>query len=134
MGFLVEHPLLVLELGFRLHFDVGQPYGFDIERAMPTARWLREKQRALQQPVLQALLVEMVQALREETLGLGEIVPFDVTHIYCLGQRKQLARLCRTSASKKTSNPKAIPIAGCRSSWRHCRRSRQPAWSSHLFP
>ncbi len=80
--FLVEHPLLVLELGFRPRLDVEQPYGFDVERTVPTARWLREKQRTLEQSVLQALLVEMVSALREEIPGLGEIVAFDVTHIY----------------------------------------------------
>src|ERR1700693_88680 len=80
--FLVEHPLLVLELGFRPYLDVTQPYGFDVERTVPTARWLREKQRTLEQPVLQALLVELVSALREEIPGLGEVVAFDVTHIY----------------------------------------------------
>jgi hypothetical protein len=80
--FLVEHPLLVLELGFRPYLDVTQPYGFDVERTVPTARWLREKQRTLEQSVLQALLFEMVGALREEIPGLGEIVAFDVTHIY----------------------------------------------------
>src|SRR5436309_4895497 len=80
--FLVEHPLLVLELGFRPRLDVEQPYGFDVERTVPTARWLREKQCTLEQSVLQALLVEMVSALHEEIPGLGEIVAFDVTHIY----------------------------------------------------
>jgi hypothetical protein len=67
--FLVEHPLLVLELGFRPVLDVTQPYGFDIERTVPTARWLREKQRTLEQSVLQALLIETVQALRQEIPG-----------------------------------------------------------------
>ncbi len=80
--FLLEHPLLVLELGFRPVLDVSQPYGFHVERTVPTARWLREKQRTLEQPVLQALLLQTVQALREEIPGLGEIVAFDVTHIY----------------------------------------------------
>src|SRR2546427_10246701 len=31
-AFLVEHPLLVLELGFRPLLDIEQPYGFDVER------------------------------------------------------------------------------------------------------
>src|SRR6266702_3031430 len=35
--FLVEHPLLVLDLGFRPVLNVGQPYGFDVERTVPTA-------------------------------------------------------------------------------------------------
>jgi hypothetical protein len=80
--FLVEHPLLVLELGFRLHLDVREPYGFDIERTVPTDRCLREKQRRLSQAVLQALLMETVAALRQELAGLGEVRAFDVTHIY----------------------------------------------------
>jgi hypothetical protein len=80
--FLLEHPLLVLELGFRPVLDCTQPYGFDVERTVPTARWVREKQRSMPHPVLQALLVAMVQDLREEIPGLGEIVAFDVTHIY----------------------------------------------------
>lgn len=80
--FLIEHPLLVLEVGFRPSLDSSKPYGFDIERTVPTARWLREQQRTLEQPVLQALLMELVQALREEIPGLGEVVAFDVTHIY----------------------------------------------------
>ena len=43
--YLVEHPLLVLELGCRPVVDVRQPYGFDVERTVPTARWLREQQQ-----------------------------------------------------------------------------------------
>ncbi|HEY1349349.1 MAG TPA: hypothetical protein VGF67_06985 [Ktedonobacteraceae bacterium] len=82
--YLLEHPLLVLELGFRPVLDVEEPSGFDVERTVPTARWLREQQRCLSQPVLQALLFETVQALREEIPGLGEVVAFDVTHIYAL--------------------------------------------------
>jgi len=67
--FLLEHPLLVLELGFRPVLDLNKPYGFDIERTVPTDRWLREKQRTLEQPVLQALLMAMVHDLREEIPG-----------------------------------------------------------------
>ncbi len=80
--YLLEHPLLVLELGFRPVLDISQPYGFNLERTVPTARWLREKQRTLEQSVLQALLMETVYALCEEIPGLGEVVAFDVTHIY----------------------------------------------------
>jgi hypothetical protein len=80
--FLVEHPLLVLELGFRPVLNVEQPYGFDIERTVPSARWLRQQQRTLSPGVLQALLYETVQDLRDAIPGLGEVVAFDVTHIY----------------------------------------------------
>ncbi len=80
--FLLEHPLLVLELGFRPVLDSSQPYGFDVERTVPSDRWLREHQRTLSQGVLQALLMQTVAALRQEIPGLGEVVSFDVTHIY----------------------------------------------------
>src|SRR5581483_7061408 len=80
--YLLDHPLLVLDLGFRPVLDVSQLYGFDVERTVPTARWLREKQRTLSQDVLQDLLVWLVQDLRQEIPGLGETVAFDVTHIY----------------------------------------------------
>src|ERR687893_286984 len=46
-AFLVEHPLLVLELGFRPVPDPTQPHGFDVERTVPGARWLRHQQRTL---------------------------------------------------------------------------------------
>jgi hypothetical protein len=41
--FLVEHPLLVLELGFHPVPDATAFYGFDVQGTVPTARWLREK-------------------------------------------------------------------------------------------
>ena len=80
--FLLEHPLLVLELGFRPVLDITLPYGFDVGRTVPSARWLRQQQRCFPQSVLQALLMQTVDALREEIPGLGEVVAFDVTHIY----------------------------------------------------
>jgi hypothetical protein len=82
--FLLEHPLLVLVLGFRPLLNRDLPYGFDVKKTVPTARWLREQQHLLSQPVLQALLAATVRDLREEIPGLGEVVAFDVTHIYAL--------------------------------------------------
>jgi Transposase DDE domain len=84
--FLVEHPLLVLELGFRPVLDCTQPYGFDVERTVPTARWFSEQQRTLAQSVLQSLLLATVGDLCEAIPGLGETVAFDVTHIYAYVQ------------------------------------------------
>ena len=51
-------------------------------RTLPSARWLRERQRTLPQPVLQSLLAASVRDLREEIPGLGEVIALDVTHIY----------------------------------------------------
>ena len=79
--YLVEHPLLVLELGFTPRLDASQPYGFAVERTVPTSRWFRKKQQTLDAHLLSALLAATVQALLGEIPGLGETVAFDVTHI-----------------------------------------------------
>ena len=81
-AFLVEHPLLVLELGFRPVLDPTQPYGFDIERTVPCARYLRHWQQTLAPTILQALLHATVRALQAEIPGLGSTVAVDVKHIY----------------------------------------------------
>jgi hypothetical protein len=74
--------LLVVELGFQLHLDITQPYGFNVARTVPSARWLRQQQRELPHHWLEALLAATVEALHEEIPALGETVAFDVTHIY----------------------------------------------------
>lgn len=80
--FLLQHPLLVIELGFRLVLDPSQPYGFDAEQTIPCAYWLREQLHRLDRTLLQDLLHATVQALQQELPGLGEVVAFDVKHIY----------------------------------------------------
>jgi hypothetical protein len=81
-AYLVEHPLLVIELGFHLHLDPAQPHGFDIERTLPKRRWLTQKQCILDHHLLQDLLAESIHALQAEIPGLGETVAIDVKHIY----------------------------------------------------
>lgn len=80
--FLIRHPLLVLELGFRPVLDPTQPYGFDVEQTVPGDRWLRHQQRTLDPACLQALLTATVRALQQEIPGLGTTVAVDVKHIY----------------------------------------------------
>src|SRR5258708_5228356 len=81
-AFLLEHPLLVLELGFRPTLAVQEPYGFDVQRTLPTVRWLNEQLRTFDPRLLADLFAQTVQALLQEIPGLGEVVSFDVTHIY----------------------------------------------------
>jgi hypothetical protein len=81
-AFLLEHPLLVLELGFRPRRDPTHPYGFDVARTVPGARWLRHQQQTFRDESLQALLRGTVQALQAEWPGLGTTVAVDVKHIY----------------------------------------------------
>lgn len=80
--FLLRHPLLVIDLGFRLVLDPRAPYGFDVEATLPGEFWFREKLRHCDPALLQALLQATVRALQEEIPGLGETVAFDVKHIY----------------------------------------------------
>jgi hypothetical protein len=80
--FLVEHPLLVLDLGFLPVLDESQPYGFDVQRTVPGDRWLRYQQQTLDPALLHDLLVATVHALLTEIPGLGEIIAIDVKHIY----------------------------------------------------
>ncbi len=90
-SFLVEHPLLVLEIGFHPALDPAQPYGFDAERTVPGARWLRHVQQYLDNALLHALLRGSC-ALHAEIPGLGETVAFDVKHIYAwVGQNNPTA-------------------------------------------
>ncbi len=81
-AFLVEHPLLVLELGFRPVLDPTQPYGFDVKRTVPGARWLRHQQQTLADAVLQGLLRGTVHTLQAELPELGTTIAVDVKHIY----------------------------------------------------
>src|SRR2546425_6850038 len=80
--YLLDHPLLVLVLGLRPGLNRDLPYGFDVAKTVPTARWLRKLQHDLSQAVLQDLLAATVRDLREEIPGLGEVLAFDVTPIY----------------------------------------------------
>ena len=67
--FLVQHPWLVLELGFHpladetcpYGFDETCPYGFDVQCTVPTARWLRQQLRGLDESVLHSLFAQTVQ-------------------------------------------------------------------------
>jgi hypothetical protein len=81
-SFLVEHLLLVLELGFLPVWDPSQPYGFDVEHTVPCDRWLRSKQQLLDHELLRDIFRSTVHALQQEIPGLGEVVAFDVKHIY----------------------------------------------------
>jgi len=80
--YLLEHPALVLELGFRPVLAAEEPLGFDVERTVPGARWLRHQQQHLEHRMVQALFGATVSALQREIPGLGTTVAVDVKHIY----------------------------------------------------
>jgi len=80
--FLVEHPVLVLLLGFRPVWDASHPYGLNVEQTVPGERWLRHQQQQVPNAWLQALLAGTVTALQAEIPDLGVTVAVDVKHIY----------------------------------------------------
>ncbi len=81
-AYLVEHPALVLELGFRPVWDPTQPQGFDVERTVPGARWLRHQQQTLDPALLDALLAGTVAAFASALPDLGATVALDVKHSF----------------------------------------------------
>jgi Transposase DDE domain len=81
-AYLLDHPLLVLELGFRPHIDLTQPYGFDVAKTVPSVRHLNAVLKTLDPLLLAQLFAQSVQALQQEIPGLGEVVAYDVKHIY----------------------------------------------------
>jgi len=80
--YLLDHRLLVLELGFRPHLDVTAPYGFRVEKTVPSVRHLNAVLRSLDGRWLADLFAQTVHALQAEIPGLGEVVAYDVKHIY----------------------------------------------------
>ncbi len=87
--FLAKHPLLVIDLGFHLVLDFTHSYGFDIEQTVPCRYWFGERLRSLDRGLLTDLFAGTVHALQDEMPGLGEVVSFDVKHIYGRAQREQ---------------------------------------------
>src|SRR5207248_5435071 len=81
-AYLLDHPLLVLELGFRPHIDFTHPYGFDVATTVPSVRDLNNIVRGLDPRLLATLFEQSVQALQQAIPGLGEVVAYDVKHIY----------------------------------------------------
>jgi hypothetical protein len=80
--FLIEHPGLVLALGFRPRPDPTQPLGFDVERTVPGERWLRHQQQWIDQALVERVLTQTVHVLRHHVPDLGVTVAIDTTHIY----------------------------------------------------
>jgi hypothetical protein len=87
-AYLLDHPLLVLELGFRPPLEVTEPSGFDLQQTLPSVRWLNEWLRTVDRRLLATLFEPSVHAVRAEIPGLGEGVAYDVKHSYASAQRE----------------------------------------------
>jgi hypothetical protein len=107
-AYLLDHPFLVLELGFRPHIDLTQPYGFDVAKTVPSIRHLNTMLRELDPALLADLLEQSVQALQEEIPGLGDVVAFDVKHIYA-NVKENNQRAYVKERFKKDQQPRGDP-------------------------
>jgi hypothetical protein len=125
--YLLTHPLLVIELGFTLVLDHQAPYGFDVERTVPSRQWWNHKLRHLDRDLLTALLASTVQALKGEIPGLGEVVAFDVKHIYAWVQENN-SRAYVQDRYDKTRIPAGDP--DCRLGVKRSTNQEQPDGST----
>jgi hypothetical protein len=83
--YLVEHPALVWVLGFPLISSRRQPWGFDVDASLPTARHLTRMLRTTPNVVSQYLLDETVRLLQAELAtevhDFGQAISLDTKHI-----------------------------------------------------
>jgi hypothetical protein len=100
-AYLLDHPLLVLELGFRPHLDLHEPYGFRLSKTVPSVGHLNAMLRTLDSRKLSDLFAQTVQALQAEIPGLGEVVAYDVKHIYAWGREHNPRESMRDRSCKE---------------------------------
>src|SRR6266513_5739823 len=122
-AYLLDHPLLVLELGFRPHLDLTQPYGFHVAKTVPSVRHLNNILRSLDPRFLANLFAQSVQALQAEIPGLGEVVAYDVKHIYA-NVRENNPRVYLKDRYCKDRQPKGDP--DCRVGVKRSTNQEQP--------
>jgi hypothetical protein len=122
-AYLLDHPLLVLELGFRPHLDTSQPYGFRVGKTVPSVRHLNAILRSLDSRLLSDLFAQTVQALLAEIPGLGEVVAYDVKHIYA-NVKENNPRVYLKDRFCKDRQPKGDP--DCRVGVKRSTNQEQP--------
>src|SRR5207237_6525683 len=68
--------------GFGRHLDRTRPSVFHVAHTVPSVRHSRSWLKMLDPLVLADLFAQSVQALHQEIPGLGEVVAYDVKHLY----------------------------------------------------
>jgi hypothetical protein len=82
--YLVEHPALVWVLGFPLVASDASPWGFDVERSVPSRKQLGRVLRKLPNAAAQFLLDGLVTVLQQELppdVDFGDAISLDTKHI-----------------------------------------------------
>ncbi len=125
--YLLDHPLLVLELGFRPYLDLTAPYGFRVGKTVPSIGHLNAILRSLDSTLLSGLFTQTVQALQAEIPGLGEVVAYDVKHIYA-NVRENNPRVYLKDRYCKDRQPKGDP--DCRVGVKRSTNQEQPDGST----
>src|SRR6266568_4587559 len=126
-AYLLDHPLLVLELGFRPHLDLTEPYGFRVGKTVPSIGHLNAILRALDSQRLSDLFAQTVQALQAEIPSLGEVVAYDVKHIYA-NVKENNPRVGMKDRYCKERQPKGDP--DCRVGVKRSTNQEQPDGST----
>ena len=126
-AYLLDHALLVLELGFRPHLDRTEPYGFAVAKTVPSVRHLNHLLQSLDPNLLTDLFTQTVQALQAEIPGLGEVVAYDVKHIYA-NVRENNPRESMRDRYCKERQPKGDP--DCRVGVKRSSNQEQPDGST----
>jgi hypothetical protein len=126
-AYLLDHPLLVLELGLRPHVDLHEPYGFRLSKTVPSVGHLNAILRTLDSRWLSNLFSQTVQALQAEIPGLGEVVAYDVKHIYAW-VRENNPRVYLKDRYCKDRQPKGDP--DCRVGVKRSTNQEQPDGST----
>lgn len=125
--YLVEHPILIWLLGFPLVPAPTQPWGFDPEASLPTARHLTQLFRTLPNAALQYLLADSVRLICAELRAcgvthIGECISLDTKHILAWVKENN-PKAYVTDRYDKTKQPAGDPDCrlGCK------RRRNQPS-------
>ena len=138
--YLVEHPALVWLLGFPLSADPASPYGFDVERSLPSRRQLGRVLRELDHAAAQFLLTATVQLIGHALppdVDFGDVVAGDTKHILAWVKENNPKQYVEERYDK-TKQPKGDPDCklGCKKRRNkgeptatraaHCRSADQP--------
>ena len=131
--YLVEHPALVWLLGFPHSAEPTHPYGFDVERSLPSRRQLGRVLRELDPAAAQFLLTATVQLIGHELpadVNFGDIVAGDTKHILAWVKENNPKQYVEDRYNK-TQQPKGDPDCklGCKK-----RRNKGDANGDPLTP
>ena len=128
--YLMEHPVLIPLLGFRVSHSPAHPCGFDPSACLPTSRHLTRMLREMPNAVLQFLLADTVrlirEALRPYEIEVGDCISLDTKHILAWVKENNPKAYLDQKRFDKTSQPAGDPDCklGCKR--RHNRRNKLP--------